>query len=411
MASENISLLLGSGFSIPERLPSVTEINNKLSRVNEGDFYLFSDQTAGFYHSDWNDPNGWMLGSYLDRLFFEEFTSFYCTEYLNNTIELYNYEKFYDFIGDFLRYKIEKEKIDSFCELFNGKIQSEIYRQNSYNWVWRLKRILNQLIADLLFIPKHYESAGYSNYPYYGGFFGLLREWLKNNIVNVHTLNHDLFFDFIASRLTDLWQHYSNGYTEYGSTVYGEVNTDFKTDRGNIHKAYKVRLQYYNGVYDKLRLFKLHGSIDSYILRMQNSNEEIRIKKDFGVSEFLMERFDEQTRKYKYEGIFTDPHPDFLSGTTEKIRQYDIPFYESLFNHFKNNLQESSKLLVIGYGFQDKGINDFIERHYLIYRKPVIVIDVKKQDCDLFNTYKDQFQFLLNGISNYYYDELMQRVY
>jgi hypothetical protein len=34
------------------------------------------------------------------------------------------------------------------------------------------------------------------------GFFGLLREWLKNNIVNVHTLNHDLFFDFISSRLT-----------------------------------------------------------------------------------------------------------------------------------------------------------------------------------------------------------------
>jgi hypothetical protein len=263
-----------------------------------------------------------------------------------------------------------------------------------------------------LFFPKHFESAGYSNYPYYGGFFGLLREWVKNNIVNVHTLNHDLFFDFISSRLTDLWEHYSDGYTEYGSSVYGNVTTSFKTDRGSIRKTYNVRLQYYNGEYEnRLRLFKLHGSIDSYVLRLQNSDKEFRIKKDYGVGEFLMEKFDEQVGKYKYEAVFTDTHPDFLSGTTEKIRQYNIPFYESLFNHFKTNLQKSSKLLIIGYGFQDKGINDLLEMNYLVYRKPVVVIDVKKHDIELFKTYENQFQFLLNGVSNYDYDELMKIVY
>ena len=111
MTTGNISLLLGSGFSIPEGLPSVSRINNKLSKIKETDFYLSSDQTAGFYHSDWKDPNGWMPGSHLDRLFVEEFTSFYCTEYLNDKSEMYDYEKFYDFISDFLRYKIEEEKI------------------------------------------------------------------------------------------------------------------------------------------------------------------------------------------------------------------------------------------------------------------------------------------------------------
>lgn len=50
MTVGNISLLLGSGFSIPEGLPSVTFINNKLSTIKESDFYLLSDQTAGFYH-------------------------------------------------------------------------------------------------------------------------------------------------------------------------------------------------------------------------------------------------------------------------------------------------------------------------------------------------------------------------
>ena len=97
-----------------------------------------------------------------------------------------------------------------------------------------------------------------------------------------------------------MWQNYSDGYTEYGSTIYGEIANDFKTERGNIHKTYKVRLLYYNGIHEnKLRLFKLHGSIDSYVLRVINSNEEIRIKKDFGVREFLMEKFDSKIGKYK----------------------------------------------------------------------------------------------------------------
>ena len=49
--------------------------------------------------------------------------------------------------------------------------------------------------------------------------------------------------------------------------------------------------------------------------------------------------------------------------------------------------------------------------NYLVYRKPVIVIDVKKHDIELFKTYENQFQFLLNGVSNYDYDELMKVVY
>lgn len=411
MSEGVISILLGSGFSRPEGLPGVAEINEKLRTIKETEFYLLSDQRAGFYHSDWRDPNGWMPGSYLDRLFLEKFTAFYCSEYLAGSSK-YNYETFYDFMSEFERFKREKEKIDVFCDSFNGEIKSNIYRQNSYNWVARAKRIVNQLIADLLVLPKHYENAGYSNYPNYGGIFGLIREWLKDNIVHVHTLNHDLFFDFIGSHLTDLWQHYSDGYTEYGSSVYGQVMTTFNTDRGKIHKEYKVRLQYYSGQYENnLRLYKLHGSVNSYVLRTQHGNEEIRVKKDFGVSDFLMEKFNKESNKYKYEAVFTDTYPDFLTGTTEKIRQYNIPFYDSLFTHFKNNLLKSAKLLIIGYGFQDKAINEFIENHYLIYRKPVFVIDVKKPESELIVKYGDQISLMLHGVSNYPYNKLMQTVY
>ena len=205
---------------------------------------------------------------------------------------------------------------------------------------------------------------------------------------------------------------FSDGYTEYGSNIFGNVATKFETVRGSIGKSYKVRLQYYNGIYEnRLRLFKLHGSIDSYALKIINSDKEIRVKKDYGVNEFLMEEYNKEANKYTYTPTFTDTYPDFLSGTTEKIRQYNIPFYEGLFNHFKNNLQNSSKLLIVGYGFQDKGINDLLETHYLIYRKPVILIDIKKLDVEFSKTYENQFKFYLDGISNYDFDELMKTIY
>ena len=124
-----------------------------------------------------------------------------------------------------------------------------------------------------------------------------------------------------------------------------------------------------------------------------------------------MEEYNKEANKYTYTPTFTDTYPDFLSGTTEKIRQYNIPFYEGLFNHFKNNLQNSSKLLIVGYGFQDKGINDLLETHYLIYRKPVILIDIKKLDVEFSKTYENQFKFYLDGISNYDFDELMKTIY
>ena len=36
-----------------------------------------------------------------------------------------------------------------------------------------------------------------------------------------------------------------------------------------------------------------------------------------------------------------------------------------MFNHFENNLRSSNTLVVIGYGFGDSKINDYIQDHFL----------------------------------------------
>jgi hypothetical protein len=409
VASSPIAVLLGSGFSIPEGLPSVAAINAKLRQIKESDFYLFSDQTAGFYHSDWKDANGWMPSVFLDRSFTQKFTEFYVSKYLGGQLELFNYEVYYDFIMDFLRFKTNEEEINAFCQSFQAEFKGTYLSQNALNWLSRLLRILNQLIADLLFVPRYYSDVGYTNYPTYGAFFGCLIHCSKSHVVNVHTLNHDLFFEGVAGRLSGLYQHYCDGYTEYGSRYFGTVPADFKTDRGEVHKEYKVRLQYYTGNYEKpLRLFKLHGSIDSYILRTDQRDAELRVKRDFRVTDFSLERFDESSKSYRYEKPFTDTFPDFLSGTTEKIRKYNLPFYDSLLSHLKENLMSASNLVIIGYGFQDKGINDYIEKYYLIYRKPLSIVDLREVDAPFLQPYKAGITWYLNGVSSHSYTEYLK---
>ncbi|WP_207494919.1 SIR2 family protein [Aridibaculum aurantiacum] len=401
-----LSILLGSGFSVPEGLPTVSSINNKLRNLKENDFYLTSAQTAGFYNSDWRDPNDW--SSYTDKHFAQEFTTFYRDVVLNGDVEAFNYEVFYDYITDFLRYKKDDNRISKFCDEFRKPFHKKSFLDDDHNLVWRFCKILNQLVADLLVVPRFYEDVSYLNYPPYDPFFGFIRENLTDRTVNVHTLNHDLFFDHMANKHSDLWQNFTDGFSEYGSPYYGQISIDHKTSDGVIHKTYMVRLRFYTGDYDnKLRLFKLHGSIDNCILHNTRTGETVRVKRGFGVTDFYMERFDEEAKKYAYEAPFAENEPDYLTGTTEKIRQYNQPFYENLFTHFKKNLLNSNLLLVIGYGFQDKGINEFIENNFLIYNKPVVVIDINKPNSYIFQKYQDQITFSSKGATGVPFEEFM----
>jgi hypothetical protein len=418
--TKHISFLLGSGFSAPENIPTMRAINERLRQINMDEIYLGSDQRAFFYRTDWRDPNGWMPSSFIDRLFFQEFTKFYSKKVLEGTLESYNYEELYDYFSEFLRFQKHEEEIKEFCDYFrNTSIKDKIWVSDDHNLIWRYSKIFNQLIADLLTVPRYYEDISYGNYPTYDPFVSFIKELLKTRIVDVHTLNHDLFFDMLGRKHVDLWQYYCDGFTEYGSPYFGEVSFDHKSELWTVHKSYKVRLRYYNGDYDNnLRLYKLHGSIDNYVLlqpttpggTIYSRDNPIRVKRDFAVGDFLMERLDENLRKYIYERPFVENYPDFLTGTTEKIRLYNEPFYDNLFSNFKNNLLNSTTLFIIGYGFQDKAINEYLENNFFIYNKPAIVIDIRKPISILFEKYSDQMTFINKGAIGVTFKEYMDLI-
>jgi len=405
-----ISILLGSGFSIPEELPGVKQLNQRLSKIDESEILIHSDQRAIFLNGQ-EDLNRW--SRWDERIFMQEFLEFYNAEVLKDG-ETFHYETFYDFYSGYLHNNENKELIENFYKAFNDKhFKGGDDNRDCYNRVSDFNRSFNQLLASQLHKTKYFEDVSYGNYPPYDPFIGFLRELLKTSDVKVHTLNHDLFFDFIGSHHGDLWQHFSDGYKLEGSPFYGTVSYDFNqnTKLPVVTKTYHVKLEHFIDKFDtSLCLFKLHGSVfNTIVYTPEPDRKRIRLKDNYAVSQFVMEMKDPITGEPCFRSLWDEVAPDFLSGTTNKTRFYkDDPYYANLFKHFEKNLSASELLVVIGYGFQDGGINEYLEKFYLSSGKHMIVIDPYKPKTDLIDKYNANY--IPKGVTQVPYQEYLSLI-
>lgn len=221
--------------------------------------------------------------------------------------------------------------------------------------------------------------------------------------VKVHTLNHDVFFDWLGSTQSSLFKYYCDGFELAGSSFYGEINDSITLEHNEIRKTYFAKLKHFTNSFSKrLALFKLHGSIDNIIVHDQYRNSSI-IKSSLKVRAYYKEEKDSNS-SYKLTNLFDEPAPSFLSGTTNKIRYYtEAPHYINLFNHFKENLKNAKLLIVIGYGFNDSGVNDYLETNFLVDGKPIIVIDPNKPKTHFLDKYNATY--IVKGVTEVSYDE------
>jgi hypothetical protein len=395
-----LSFLLGSGFSVPENLPTVGKLNERLQKIDESEILIHSSQTAIFLNGT-EDPN--RHDNWDDRLFLQRFLEFYNSEVLKGRSS-FHYEKFYDYYSGYLNEYENNEEIEMFYRKFiEENLKSANYVKDAFNYISAFNRTFNQLIAEQLHKWLYVNDVSYSNYPPYDSFINFLSTALETYDIKVHTLNHDLLFDFLGGK-TRLWQNFSDGFDLHGSQYYGEVSMDFNHGSERVHKTYIVKLQRFNNTFDKpLCLFKLHGSINN-LLVYTPQREWIRLKHNYGVSRFRIE-----TEDGTFELLHDEVAPDFLSGTTNKQRYYtgDL-YYINLFKHFEINLRESEYLIVIGYGFQDPGINDYIEKYFLKDGKKMIVIDVRRPTSNILDKYA--FTFLEKSIVDVAYAEFSAMV-
>ena len=210
-------------------------------------------------------------------------------------------------------------------------------------------------------------------FPGYTGILNCLKKLSADFILNVHTLNHDLFFerlnhsDWLSGQVCD-------GFEELGSPYYGKLSVD--------SRIYHPRLESYTGNYDKkIKLFKLHGSRDYGVYygskgALATPEKYLKTRYGINVGELYKEKSDDNG-KLVYEHCWFNYHADFLTGTTSKIERYKEPLlYKLLFNLFRKNLKEAKMLLIIGYGGKDTEINKMLLDNFDYKHKPNYIVDL-----------------------------------
>jgi len=361
-----ISFLLGAGFSVPDGYPTRKEINERLKKINHDEILIHTNGFAKFLEDDFDPNASWM--HIEERFFVEEFLKFYNVGILKS--EEFDYERFFDFYNELLRETTSSYEFESFYDDFCKKFEyrlDKMYTLNNFN------RYYMQLLGGMF--RKNLKIVHLCKpYTKYRSFLELI-EYLggKYEVINIHTLNHDLLMKSLA--ISDaIMGEISDGFDELDSPYYGK-NFDNVT----------VRLRKFTNIYDKkFRLYKLHGSIDQYIFR---SGEYISIKVPSGVntSDFYKEEIDGKGKKYRTSvGSFA---PDFLSGTTVKALNYKLGYYYlPILEDFKNNLVNSKFLISIGYGLGDKKINELIKERFLSNKtNKFLIINPLKVRSDLYD--------------------------
>jgi hypothetical protein len=166
----------------------------------------------------------------------------------------------------------------------------------------------------------------------------------------IYTLNHDRV---IEKLLSSSGLSYGNG---FGNKYWNKGLLD--SPQNNIH------------------LLKLHGSVNWFIFRSKSNDKYLfRLGSIDGedISEVNDERWNPQDT--------SPPYPIMLIGTFNKILEYTRYIFADLFYQFRTSLDRINRLIIIGYGFRDKGINSTVLDwvHESIDRK-LIIIDPINED-------------------------------
>ncbi len=349
----NISFLLGAGFSVNQGYPTAHRLAQSLTSLQYGDFIV---SPAGNVAPTSNGEDIWTLGSYkLSKKCVLELIKLFDDRDPGN----FNYEVFYDFLALTEEKKFSEEEL----VILTKYISEDGSYTNLLNLRSDLIKIFTQIVSWKISDggeDKFYSSNVVSDFSRqkYFGFLTLVRHFKdEGNLLNFHTLNHDLFLESLR-HTEEFGGEMSDGFTD---------DTEYYEDSDGYEKKL---LKFTNEYPSNIRLFKLHGSFniipfhgDGHItdyVKFPWRTDLTNIKKRDNQRDIL---------------DFTNYHSDFLSGTIFKKSRYAEPkYFGVMLGHLDRNLSESDKLIIIGYGCLDSGINKIIDEK-LKKGTPIYVVD------------------------------------
>lgn len=334
---KRLVILLAAGFSRNKGFPLGKDLNTKISNLEDHDFDFGDNQN---------------VYKFLIAII----------RHYNFSIEKgnFNYEDLFDAVD--LKYNINNRTFDINNEEYRKL--SEPYRTEFFTHeqlVSCLPIILNSVILSIIsddgkrniIDMGHCEPNSYSRY---ANFIKFLEIESKQNIIEIFTLNHDLFIDTFRN-ITGLENKICDGFDDYNSTYYG---TFFCNEGERRCKLERYTARYYRPI----RIYKLHGSFDyfPFYKKIETGGIPLAVPHRYvklkpGIHPLYLSKFNRRTMEYE-DSLPPHANPDFLSGTEIKQAKYNNPFlYTKLFKKFKKKLSQANQVIIIGYGAKDEGIN------------------------------------------------------
>jgi hypothetical protein len=173
----------------------------------------------------------------------------------------------------------------------------------------------------------------------------------KFDKIDIATLNHDLL---IEKQLKNSNISFADGFTE--------------PDGDYCYFAPQI----YREAQNKIRLFKLHGSINWY--RIRRNYDEIKNQTTDNFAKILRNNWQLRNSSGNIIGSTLEHYPIFLTGTMNKLSDYNFGIINDIHLTFNDALKNHKIIIMSGYSWNDRGINGLLQEWIMLYRERKIIL-------------------------------------
>lgn len=348
-------VILGAGFSYHAGLPLANNIRDYFTRNNVDRILKFgSGESRWDDFTEEADLNNGKLG--FDHLAYGYILNVLVKRFIDARGSFTNYEDMYQFFIDnfkvagFISSVLDEAKTNCLNErpqLKDNPMVANYMYAFLHTDASHLSSLINHLIADLLFWRKKHEEFVHQ----YKNFLSFLA---NERNVTIVTLNHDLLLEFLLEKVAE--RPYSDGFTHDQKILFSSDGKPLNVFQ-NVFK-------------ESVSLLKLHGSLDIYKYDCYDENPDTSAVVATGDYFYFKtmnyyekqhpERYDPISGK-KVQTFHFEITPQFITGTNKPPLIASDKMYSALYKKLCTDIHSSESLLLIGYSYGDKHVNEQIE--------------------------------------------------
>ena len=243
-------------------------------------------------------------------------------------------------------------------------------------------------------------------------YYGITSLINQEHVLNIFSLNHDIVFE-------EIFDYYKIPYKDGFYKRENNYNHIAKFKAVTSSELESGHLDFFKPNEHGVNLIKLHGSLDIFAAEDKNL-----FLKSYGESSFVGSNYaeirkveDRNLEILQRDGVrITNElcvqdrsgelqflRRSLLSGAHKFKGQFDQIIPVSLLQFFKQQLNDTEQLAVIGYSFGDEHINDALKQWLERKSRTIVVYDPYRSDIpDGFGNFKDQFTLIKGGLTDYF---------